>query len=114
MQDNRYSLLAFILDPRWIEIIGKSWKLGRKIFRGFANEGIYEVLDYECQIELKDKTGNLATIKKRDKIRYLQDYVTSHQDRAWGDGEIFLNYRCSPGTPVDEFAWGTKHTSLFL
>jgi hypothetical protein len=74
--------------------------------RGFVNEGIYEVLDYECQIELKDKSGKLATIKKREKIRYLQDYISSFQDRAWGDGNVFLNYQCSPGIPVDEFRLG--------
>lgn len=115
MQDspvNRYSWLSVVLDPRWIEIIAGAWKLGRRIFRGFTNEGIYEVLNYECEIELKDKNGSLATIKKCEKIRYLQDYITSYQDRAWGDGEIFLNYRCSPGTPVDEFRLGHKTYKL--
>lgn len=104
--DKPYRWLSLISDPRWVEAIASVWKLVRKIFRGFANEGVYEVLDYECQVELKDKNGRLATIKKREKIRYLQDYITSYQDRAWGDGKVFLNYRCSPGIPVDEFRLG--------
>jgi hypothetical protein len=31
----------------------------------------------------------------------MQDNVIAYQDQAWGDGEILLNYRCTPGTPVD-------------
>lgn len=115
MQDNsegRYRLLSFILDPRWVEIVAQAWKLGRKILRGLANEGIYEVLDYEYQIELKDKSGKHATIKKREKIRYLQDHITSYQDWAWGDKKVFLNYRCSPGIAVDEFRLGHKTCKL--
>lgn len=106
MQDNRYSWLPVVLDPRWIEMIAQAWKLGRKMLRGFANEGIYEVLDYECRLELKDRDGNKASVYKREKVRYLQDYVTSYQDQARGDGEILLNYRCSPGIPVDEYRLG--------
>jgi len=115
MQDNsdgRYRWLSLIVDPRWVEIVAQAWKLGRKIFRGFTNEGVYEVLDYECRLELKDKSGHKATVHKREKIRYLQDYITSYQDQAWGDGEIFLNYRCSPGIPVDEFRLGHKTCKL--
>src|SRR5687768_9978759 len=104
--DNRYRWLSLIFDPRWVEIVAQVWKLGRKIFRGFTNEGVYEVLDYECRLELKDIDGHKASVHKREKIRYLQDYITSYQDQAWGDGEILLSYRCSPGIPVDEYRLG--------
>src|SRR5258706_14530052 len=115
MQDNSdkpYGWLYLVFDPRWIEAVAQVWKLGRKIFRGFAYEGMYEVLDYEYQIELKDKGGKYAMIKKREKIRYLQDYISSYQDWAWGDAGVFLNYRCSPGIPVDEFRLGHKTCKL--
>jgi hypothetical protein len=115
MQDNsehRYRLLSFLVDPRWLEAIAQAWKLGRKILRGFANEGIYEVLDFERQIELKDIRGKRATIKKREKVRYLQDNISTYQDWAWGDKKVFTNYRCSPGTPVDEFRLGHKTCKL--
>ena len=108
----RFQWLFLILDPRWVEVIAQIWNLGKKIFRGFSNEGIYEALDYEYQIELQDKDGEHATIKKREKVRYLQDNITSFQDWAWGDKKIFLNYRCSPGTPVDEFRLGHKTCKL--
>jgi hypothetical protein len=71
--DTPYKWLYFVFDSKWVEVIAQVWKLGHKIFRGFAYEGMYEVLDYEYQIELKDKGGKYATIKKREKIRYLQD-----------------------------------------
>lgn len=115
MQDNSdksYRWLSFVLDPRWIEVIAQGWHLGHKILRGLANEGIYEVLDYECTLELKDSRGDLAKVQKQEKIRYLQDYIISYQDQAWGDGELFVNYRCSPGIPVDEFRLGHKTCKL--
>jgi len=54
---------------------------------------MYEVLEYESTLELKDRGGKRATFKKREKVRYLQDNVIAYQDQAWGDGEILVNYR---------------------
>ena len=105
-------ILALFLDFPWFEIIGRLWGVGRKIIRGLASEGVYEVLDYECQLELRGKHGRDARITKREKIRYLQDYITSYQDQAWGDGNILLNYHCSPGIPVDEYRLGHKTYKL--
>jgi len=99
-------LLALVLDLHWLEVLGDLWRIGRKIIRGFASEGFYEVLDYECGVELKDREGNKAKIYKREKIRYLQDYITSFQDQAWGNGEFLINYKCSPGIPVDQYQLG--------
>src|SRR5258706_7266734 len=110
--DLKPQVLTIALDLPWFELLGRIWKIGRKIVRGWSREGVYEVLDYECQLELKDTDGKLATIQKREKIRYLQDYITSYQDQAWGDKNVFLNYRCSPGVPVDEFRLGHKTYKL--
>jgi len=106
--DAQQLFLALILDLPWFEIIGGLWSIGRKIIRGFASEGIYEVLDYECKLELKDSDGKKARIEKWEKIRYLQDYITTYQDQAWGDGEILLNYRCSLVNPLTNIDWDTK------
>ena len=109
-QSNSFSLqkwlLAFVLDLHGFEIIGQLWKIGRKIIRGLASEGVYEVLDYECTIELLDKEGTTAKIHKRERIKYLQDYITSFQDQVWGNGDFLLNYKCSPGVPVDQYELG--------
>jgi len=110
--DIKTQMLTIALDLPWFELIGKIWKIGRKVIRGLSQEGIYEVLDYECEVELRDKNGKLAVIKKRERLRYLQDYITSYLDQTWGDGEILQGYRCSPGTPVDEFRLGHKTYKL--
>lgn len=97
-----------VLDLPWIEIFGELWKYSRKVYRGMANEGMYEVLEYETTLELHDTTGKKATLNKREKVRYLQDNIIAYQDQAWGDGEILVNYRCTPGIPVDRYRSGYK------
>lgn len=108
----REKLLTIAFDLPWLAMIGSLWRIGRKILRGLADEGIYEVLDYECTLELKDRDGKNATIHKREKVRYLQDHIIAYEDQAWGDGEILLDYRCSPGIPVDEYRLGHKTYKL--
>jgi hypothetical protein len=76
--------------------------------RGLSIEGTYEVLEHESTLELKDKRGEHSVFQKREKVRYLQDYIIAYQDQAWGDGEILVNYRCTPGTPVDQYRSGYK------
>jgi len=105
-------LLAMILNLPWLAMIGRFWGIGRRILRGFASEGIYEVLDYECTLELKDRDGRKAIIHKREKVRYLQDAITAYEDQAWGDGKILLDYHCSPGIPVDQYRLGHKTYKL--
>jgi hypothetical protein len=92
----------------WVEILTEVWKSGKKVLRGMANEGMYEVLEYESTLELKDKKGKKARLKKREKVRYLQDNIIAYQDQAWGDGKILINYRCTPGDPVDRYRSGYK------
>ncbi len=33
----------------------------------------------------------------------LQNNILAYQDQAWGDGEILLDYRCTPGVEVDRY-----------
>lgn len=100
--------LSIAFGYPWFEIAGEAWKIGRKLMRGFANEGMYEVLDYESTLELLDKEGKKANYRKRLKIRYFQDDNIAFQDYAWGDGEILLNYHTSYGLPVDQYKSGYK------
>jgi hypothetical protein len=71
------------------------------VFDNKFNRGMYEVLEYESTLELKDKKGEKAIFHKKEKVRYLQNSIIAYQDQAWGDGDILLNYRCTPGSPVD-------------
>ena len=56
---------------------------------------MYDVLEYESTLELKDRGGKRATFQKREKVRYRQDNIIAYQNQAWGDGEVLLNYRCA-------------------
>lgn len=101
-------LVATILGLPWIEIATEAWKLGRKILRGLAEEGMYEVLEYESTLELQDRDGKKALFRKRKKVRYLQNDIIAYQDYGWGDGENFLDYQAKPGVPVDRYRTGYK------
>ena len=76
--------------------------------QGVANEGNYEVLEYQTTLELHDDKGKKASVKKCEKVRYLQNNVIAYQDQAWGDGNTLMNYRCNPGKPVDFYRSGYK------
>jgi len=106
------TIITMALGLPWFQIIGQLWKFGRKIMRGLANEGIYEVLDYKCTLELLDTEGKNALVQKQEKVRYLQDNIIAYQDQAWGDGEILLDYRCSPGVLADQYQIGSKTYTL--
>ena len=92
----------------WFDIVLDVLQLGKKLLKRSQEKGMYEVLEYESTLELKDQQGSRATFKKREKIRYLQDNVIAYQDQAWGDGEILRNYQCTPGKPVDFYRSGYK------
>ena len=74
--------------------------------------GIYEVLDYQAEFELKDGKGHVAVYRKHQRVRFLQDNIIAYQDTAWGDGEIFADYRCSPGVEVDRYREGNRFNIL--
>ena len=75
---------------------------------GLSHEGMYEVLEYESSLELTDKSGKRAILKKRKKIRYLQNNIIAYQDYGWGDGQQFLDYQAKPGVAVDRYKIGYK------
>ena len=99
---------SLLFGSPWLEMIAEAWKIGRKLWRGLANEGIYEVLEYNLIYELKDNKGKKAHFHKQEKVRYVQDNIVRYRDQAWGDGKILQNYRCSPGVKADEYKLGHK------
>ena len=72
------------------------------------HEGMYEILEYDSVLELKDKQGKTALLKRRQKVRFLQDNIIAYEDQAWGEGDIFADYQCSPGVAVDRYRDGFK------
>lgn len=109
---NLSRITAIALGLPWVEILAEAWKYGRKLIRGMTSEGIYEVLDYEMNLELHDTKGKRTTYRKTQKVRYLQNNVIAYHDQAWGDGDILLDFRCSPGIAVDRYRSG--HKTLIL
>ena len=85
--------------------------LGERV-AGTRPQGIYEVLEHHTTLELLDPQGEDAVVARRQEVRFLQDYVAALTDYAWGDGEIFAEYTCSPGHPVDFYPDGSRHAVL--
>jgi hypothetical protein len=59
-------------------------------------------------LEILDSRGKESVFCKTEVVRFLQDNIIAFQDQAWGDGEILLDYQCSPGVPVDFYRSGYK------
>jgi hypothetical protein len=104
-------VIAF-LGSDVIDLIGVLWRLARRVLALKAHEGMYEVLEYEARLELFDSRGEKAILRKREKVRYLQDNIIAYQDKAWGDGQIFADYQCSPGVEVDRYREGHRFQIL--
>lgn len=100
--------IDLLLKVPWLDVIAQAWMLMRKLSRGLADEGMYEVLEYESCLELKDGKGYGAKFTKREKVRYRQNNIIAYQDHAWGDGEILQDYQCTPGKVVDQYRPGHK------
>jgi len=105
-------MITVLLRLLRLEVLGDVWKMIQKVSLRQPDQGMYEVLEYESTLELKDRGGKRATFKKREKVCYLQNNVIAYQDQAWGDGEILVNYRCTPGAPVDRYRSSHKTYKL--
>jgi hypothetical protein len=110
--NRRPSLLLRLLVPFFgsdlFEILITLWRLGKRIIASQAREGMYEVQEHEAQLDLKDVEGKVAVYTKRQRVRFLQDNIIAYQDQAWGDGNIFADYKCSPGVAVDRYRDGYR------
>lgn len=80
-------------------------------FSFHKKQGMYEIIDYDSTLELS-ATGKTATFLKRQKVEFLQDNIISFQDFAWGEGEMFDNYKCSPGVVADRYFVGDRWNIL--
>ncbi|MEM7133215.1 MAG: hypothetical protein AAF702_43345 [Chloroflexota bacterium] len=100
--------ISTFLLKEWESLYG----IVTKLFSFSAkNQGIYEIIDYDTTLELS-ATGKTATFLKRQKIKFLQDNIISFQDFAWGEGEMFENYKCSPGVVADRYFVGDRWNIL--
>jgi hypothetical protein len=88
------------------------WELAEELRSKLGYHGMYEVLDYEATLEMMDAQGEKAKLTRHEVIRFLQDNVVAIHDHAWGEGELFAEYHCQPGVPVDFYQDGSKHNIL--
>lgn len=105
------NLLEFILRNR-ATLLDIAFDVVQRIPIVTKLPGIYEALSYEAELELKDTEGRTAIYRKQQRVRFVQDNIIAYQDTAWGDGEIFAEYHCSPGIEVDRYREGHRYQVL--
>lgn len=88
------------------------WEILNQFQDRIGYHGMYEILDYNSKLEIMDPEGKTAILTRHEVIRFLQDNVVAIHDHAWGDGDIFAEYNCQPGIPVDFYEDGSKWNVL--
>lgn len=111
IRSSMWAILFQVISAEWVQVLLQAWQLLQKITTERAI-GLYDVLDFEHTLELCDGAGKKAIYHKRETIKLLQDYVAAYTDSAWGRGQIFAAYRCSPGVAVDRYQSGHKYYVL--
>ncbi len=112
LASNLLRIAVPLLNSDLISALGTLIRLARRIITSKAHEGMYEVLELDARLDLQDSKGQKAVLYKREQVRFLQDNIIAYQDKAWGDGEIFADYKCSPGVAVDRYRDGYRYRVL--
>ena len=93
--------LSLITEGKLAQVIRNildSLTLAERLRDRLSYHVTYEILDYNATLDIRDAVGEETTITRREVIRFLQDNVVAIHDHAWGDGDIFAEYRCRPGS----------------
>lgn len=61
-------LMDHLSGPLRIDIVGKVWKIGRKLSLRRSDQGMCEVLEYESTLELKDREESHLQETRRDSL----------------------------------------------
>src|SRR6266702_1195243 len=108
-------ILAWLLDLLSAEAVGLLLKLLKSnLFLPVRSPGLYEVLNYHATLELKDSHGQTAIYRKRTRIRFLKDNVSTFYDYGWGTGDAFVGHRVQPGHVVERKKIGQRYRSLVV
>src|SRR5262245_46337633 len=106
------SLLDLFLAGRLVSVLRNIvdiWELLDQVREKIGYHGMYEILEYEATLEIMDSQGKEASLTRHQIIRFLQDNVVAIHDHAWGEGELFAQYQCQPGVPVDFYKDGSRY-----
>lgn len=104
----RWFLSLFSLGQ--VTMLWDLYQIGKQWWPGHTD--IYEILDYEANVELLDPQGEKAIFRKRQKVKFLQNNIIAFEDYAWGDGDVLAAYTCSPGVVVDKYQEGDRWNIL--
>lgn len=104
-------ILTF-LSQDWLIALLEIYRFIQQFLIERQPTGMYEILDYNSTLELLDAKGKVAVFKRHQKVKFLQNHITVFQDHAWGDGNIFADYKCSPGVVVDRYQEGNRWNIL--
>ena len=104
-------LLAY-LSQDWTIVMLDLYHLVRPLIIREQAAGVYEILAYDSTLELVDLKGKVAIFKRHQRVKFLQNNIMVFQDHAWGDGDIFAGYKCSPGIVVDRYKEGDRWNIL--
>src|SRR5262249_6737323 len=99
------SLLSILLNSDLIRTLVSAVV---QLWNASRYRGTYKVEHHQVTLDLIDNGGRTAIYTKRQRMIFLQDNVFAIQDQAWGDGDIFAGYRCSPGVAVDRYKEGYR------
>jgi hypothetical protein len=113
--DRLFSALQHLTTGKLVLILRNLldlWELAHQVRSKIGYHGMYEILSYDATLEILDPRGEKARLTRHEVIRFLQDNVVAIHDHAWGDGELFAQYHCQPGAPVDFYRDGSKHNVL--
>jgi hypothetical protein len=100
------------LSQNWLPVAVDLYQGLQQFAKHLFRDGPYEILEYDSVLELLDPRGELAIFKKRLRVKFLQDNITTFQDYAWGNGRVLLEYHCSPGIMADRYLEGGRWNVL--
>jgi hypothetical protein len=106
------TIVSAIANSNVVDLLTSALRLGYSIVRARMHEGMFDILEHEIMLEVLDSRGKTAIYRRRQKVRFLQDNIIAFQDQAWGDGNIFADYKCSPGIAVDRYREGYLYRIL--
>jgi len=108
------SLLSLLASQIW-STIASATQVVKQLYRLAAHlrlQGIYDVLDQTRTVTVLDPTGHAAAVDTVQRVRFRQNHITALTEYAWGEGDLFAEYRCSPGVPVDRYCEGSRQVML--
>lgn len=99
-------------SPTWVSLALDLVEGIQSYIQNNSPEGLYEILEYDCKLELLDTQGRAASLTKHQRVKFLQDNVIAFQDYAWGEGNVLAEYKCSPGFEADRYLEGDRWNIL--